>query len=153
MTDKPDFMMQTYIRCTREDLWRALTDADCYAHWDFLGQTATRDANDGDLVRYALPDGSELLHTRDLEVTPMSRLVTTFEPKWDDVTTPSRVVYLIEEEGDFCILTVEHHGLNNDPEGGTADGWTRSLAGLKTYLETGKPANFGGTYLWEEHDQ
>ncbi|WJY20146.1 SRPBCC domain-containing protein [Fontisubflavum oceani] len=150
MTDKPDFMMQTYIRCTRAALWHALNDADSYTHWDFLGQTATRE---GDLVRYGLPDGPEMLHARDLEVTPMSRLETTFEPKWDDVTTPSRVVYRIDEEGDFCVLTVEHFGLNNDPDGGTADGWARSLAGLKTYLETGQPANFGGMYLWEEHDQ
>ena len=147
---KPDFMMRTYIRCTRAALWHALTDADTYTHWDFLGQVATRD---GALVRYALPDGPEMLHARDLEVEPMSRLVTTFEPKWDDVTTPSRVVYLIEEEGDFCVLTVEHYDLNNDPDGGTADGWSRSLAGLKTYLETGQPMHFGGAYLWEEQEQ
>src|SRR6056297_2893082 len=81
------------------------------------------------------------------------RLVTTFEPKWDDVTTPSRVVYLIDQQGDYCRLTVEHHGLNNDPQGGTADGWERSIAGLKTWLETGVPTCFGGDHLWAEFEE
>ncbi len=146
---KPDFMTQTYIRCTQEALWAALTEADAFAKYDFLGQTAERR---GDTLIYRMPDGTVTMHAREIEVVPHSRLVTTFEPKWDDVTTPSRVVYLIETEGDFCKLTVEHHGLNNDPEGGTADGWYRSLAGIKTWLETGNPANFGGAYLMEEHD-
>ena len=144
---KPDFITQTYIRCTQDALWDALTDADAYDRWDFLEQTAERQ---GDTVIYRTPDGTVTLHTKDVEVTPKTRLVTTFEPKWDDVTTPSRVVYLIEAQGDYCKLTVEHHDLNNDPEGGTADGWHRSLAGLKTYLETGTPAHFGGDHLWAE---
>ncbi|SHI59563.1 ArsR/SmtB family transcription factor [Wenxinia saemankumensis] len=144
---RPDFVMSTYIRCSQDALWEALVDAEAYSRWDFLGQTAQRD---GDTVTYRTPDGTETLQARDLEVVPKTRLVTSFEPKWDDVTTPSRVVYLIEPEGDFCKLTVEHWDLNNDPEGGTADGWTRSLAGLKTYLESGQAANFGGSYLWEQ---
>lgn len=144
---KPVFVTSTFIRCTPEALWHALTDAEAFHHYDFLGQTAERQ---GDRTIYKMPDGTVTLHTREIEAEPGRRLVTTFEPKWDDVTTPSRVVYLIEQEGDFCKLTVEHHDLNHDPAGGTADGWQRSLAGLKTWLETGKDANFGGTYLWEE---
>ncbi len=147
---KPDFMMMTYIRCTQDALWDALNDAEAYAHWDFLGQSAQRN---GDTVIYRTPDGTVTLHARDIEVEPKTRLVTTFEPKWDDETTPSRVVYVIEPQGDYCKLTVEHHGLNHDPEGGTADGWARSLAGLKTWLETGEDANFGGDHLWDEQDQ
>lgn len=145
---KPDFVTTTYIRCSQDALWTALTDADAYARWDFLEQTAERQ---GDEVIYRTPDGTVTLHTRDLEIEPKTRIVTSFEPKWDDVTTPSRVVYLIEQQGDYCKLTVEHHDLNNDPEGGTADGWYRSLAGLKTYLETGASANFGGDHLWDDH--
>ena len=144
---KPDYVAQTFIRCTPEALWHALTDAPSYAKWDFLGQQATRE---GATIRYRMPDGTEMLRATELEADPPHRLVTTFEPQWDETTKPSRVVYLIEREGDFCKLTVEHHGLNNDPDGGTADGWTRTLAGLKTYLETGAAANFGGAYLWAE---
>jgi DNA-binding transcriptional ArsR family regulator/uncharacterized protein YndB with AHSA1/START domain len=143
---QPVYMYRTYIRCTPEALWNALITAEAYENYDFLGQTAERQ---GDLLIYRTPDGTVTLHCREVEVVPMSRLVTTFEPKWDD-TPPSRVVYLIEPEGDFCKLTVEHHDLTHDPAEGTGDGWERSLAGLKTWLETGKPAQFGGAYLWEE---
>jgi hypothetical protein len=45
---------------------------------------------------------------------------------------------------------VLHEDLNNDPSDGTGDGWVRSIAGLKTYLETGRPAHFGGAYLMEQ---
>ncbi|PYE83932.1 ArsR/SmtB family transcription factor [Pseudoroseicyclus aestuarii] len=144
---KPDLVAVTFIRCTPEALWQALTDAQAYARWDFLGQTAERD---GATVTYRLPDGTVTLLARDLEVEAPRRLVTSFEPKWDDVTAPSRVTYLIETEGNFCKLTVEHFDLTNDPDGGTAEGWHRSLAGLKTYLETGQDANFGGAYLMEQ---
>lgn len=146
MEQKPKFMMQTYIRCTQEALWAALTDPDAYQHYDFLQQTAKRE---GDKVTYFMPDGSVTLYTTDIEVTPMTRLVTTFEPTWLPDAPPSRITYEIAVEGDFCCLTVLHEDLQNDPSDGTGDGWFRSMAGLKTYLESGKPAHFGGAYLLE----
>ena len=147
MDDRPAFVLSTYIRCTQDALWDALTDADSNAKWDFLEQTAERR---GDLVIYRTPDGTETLHARDVEVTPKTRLITTFEPKWEPDAKTSRVEYVIEPEGDHCKLTVTHSDLQHDHAEGTADGWQRSLAGLKTWLETGGPANFGGDHLWEE---
>ncbi|KPP84973.1 MAG: transcriptional regulator, ArsR family [Rhodobacteraceae bacterium HLUCCA08] len=144
---KPDFVMTTYIRCTPEALWHALRDPTAVQHYDFLGQTAERD---GDTLIYSTPDGTVTLHCTELEAEPMTRLVTSFEPKWEDGVKTSRVVYLIEQQGDYCRLTVEHHDLQHDPEGGTADGWERTLAGLKTWLETGQPFAFGGDHLWAE---
>lgn len=147
MEEKPDFVMSTYIRCTQDALWAALVDAEANEKWDFLGQTAERR---GELVVYRTPDGTETLHTRDVEVHPKTRLVTTFEPKWEPDAKTSRVTYEIEPEGDYCKLTVTHSGLQHHHSEGTADGWARSLAGLKTWLETGQAANFGGDHLWEE---
>ena len=147
MDARPAFVLNTYIRCTQDALWDALTDAASNAEWDFLEQTAERD---GDLVVYRTPDGTVTLHARDVEVTPKTRLVTTFEPKWEPDATASRVVYEISPEGDHCKLTVTHSDLAHDHAEGTADGWQRSLAGLKTWLETGEPAHFGGDHLWEE---
>lgn len=144
---KPDYMLSTYIRCTPQALFSALRSAEAVPNYDFLGQTAQRR---GDTMVFISADGTETLHARELEVEPHSRLVTSFEPKWDPEGHTSRVVYLIAQEGDFCRLTVEHHGLKHDPSGGTADGWERTLAGLKTWLETGEKANFGGAYLWAE---
>lgn len=147
MTDKPKFMMQTYIRCTQDALWEALTNADVFQHYDFLEQTAKRD---GGNVTYFMPDGTMTLTARELEVVPKTKLVTSFEPTWEADMPASRITYEIAVEGDFCCLTVLHENLNNDPADGTGDGWARSLAGLKTYLETGQPAHFGGAYLMEQ---
>ena len=146
MSDKPKFMMQTYIRCTQDALWDALTDTDQFQHYDFLQQTAERD---GKVVTYRMPDGEITLRATDLEVTPKTKLVTTFEPTWLPDAPPSRITYEIAVEGEFCCLTVLHEDLVNDPSDGTGDGWVRSIAGLKTYLETGQPAHFGGAYLME----
>lgn len=147
---KPDFVLTTYIRCTQDALWRALTDADAFANYDFLGQTAERQ---GDRVIYRTPDGTVTLHAREVEVTPKTRLVTTFEPKWEPGAKASRVAYEIAPEGGHCRLTVTHSELHHDHAEGTADGWYRTMAGLKTWLETGRPATFGGDHLWEEHGQ
>lgn len=144
---KPDFVMSTYIRCTQKALWEALRSADAVRNYDFLGQTARRDGN---AMIYLAPDGSQTLVAREIEVRPMTRLVTTFEPSWE--AGVSRVVYLIEPQGDFCRLTVEHHDLTHPiVQGeGTEDGWVRTLNGLKTWLETGQPAMFGGPELWAQ---
>jgi DNA-binding transcriptional ArsR family regulator/uncharacterized protein YndB with AHSA1/START domain len=138
---KPDFISGIYVRCTAEALWNALRDPAQMMAYDFMGQTAMRD---GDTIRYTMPDGTLTLVCREIEVEPMTRLVTTFEPTWD--AKPSRVVYLIEDHETHCRLTVEHHDLTWPAEygSGTADGWARTLAGLKTWLESGEPAHFDG---------
>lgn len=138
---KPDFISGIYIRCSQSALWEALRDPAQMMAYDFMGQTIARD---GDAIRYATPDGHLTLVCRELEVEPMTRLVTSFEPTWD--AKPSRVVYLIEPLGDHCRLTVEHHDLTWPAEygSGTADGWSRTLAGLKSYLESGQPVRFDG---------
>jgi hypothetical protein len=78
-TEKPKFMMQTYIRCTQDALWEALINEEAFQHYDFLEQRAKRD---GDRVTYTMPDGTVTLYTKDIEVTPKTKLVTTFEPTW-----------------------------------------------------------------------
>ncbi len=146
---KPDFMMETYIRCTQDALWDALTSAEAVANYDFLGQSARRE---GDTLIYSTPDGFETLHSREITLDPKTRIVTTFEPKWEPDAKTSEVTYLIAVEEEYCKLTVEHRGLAHDPSSGTADGWVRTLSGLKTWLETGQPMHFGGDHLWDEHE-
>lgn len=139
MTDTPDFVMQTYIRCIRDALWEALTDPEAVAHYHFAATRAEK--RDGAVVSYG-PDGGVMLVCTEIEAEPKSRLVTTFDAKWDAEARPSRVVYLIEAEGTQCRLTVEHYGLTGAAEG-VCDGWARWSAGLKTWLETGEDARFG----------
>lgn len=143
---KPTYMLQTYIRCSADALWQALRDADAVVHYDFMGQTAKRD---DDTLTYFAPDGTITLKAREVEATPNTRLVTTFEPLWAPDLETSRIIYDIEDMGDYCCLTVTHEGIAPDDFDEVGDGWARSMAGLKTWLETGKAANFGDPAMME----
>ncbi|MEM1130044.1 MAG: helix-turn-helix domain-containing protein [Pseudomonadota bacterium] len=138
MTDKPEFVMQTYIRCSQDALWDALRDPASVQHYHFVASHAERR---GDDLIYFWKDGNEMLVCREVEQEPKTRLVTTFEPKWDPDVKPSRVVYLIAVEGEHCRLTVEHYNLTYGPDG-VGDGWARTMAGLKSWLETGADVHF-----------
>ncbi|MFO6463562.1 SRPBCC domain-containing protein [Jannaschia sp. KMU-145] len=137
---KPDYVMRTFIRTTQDALWSALTDADAAAAYHPFTPEADRD---GDAIVYKLPDGSDMLVCRETELTPKTRIESTFEPRWQPGIPVSRFVWIIDPEGEHCRLTLEHYDI---PEGGEgyADGWERLVAGLKTWLETGKTARFGG---------
>lgn len=138
---RPDFVLQTFIRCTQDALWDALTHADQMAAWHFL---ASRVDRDGDTFDYRFPDGTLMLRSRAIEITPKTRIVATFEPQWEGGGTPSRTVFLIAVEGAHCSLTVEHYDLTFPvvPGEGVSDGWARWAAGLKTWLETGDAMRF-----------
>lgn len=135
---KPDFMMQTYIKCTQDALWDALLDPESQAAFNFM---ATRVEREGNGFVYYTHDDSVMLICTETETTPKTRIASTFEPRWAPDAPVSRFVYLIRPEGEFCALTVEHYDLEQDAEG-VADGWHRTLAGLKTWLETGVSQKF-----------
>ena len=139
---KPDFVMQTYIRTSQDRLWDALADEKNVAHYHFMASHATRD---GDRTTMFLPDGTALMSNVILKTDPKSRMECTFEPHWEGGGAPSRVIYLMQPEGDFVKLTIEHYDLTFPvvPGEGVADGWARWTAGLKTWLETGNDAHFG----------
>ena len=141
MTDRPGYVLSTYIRCTQDALWEALTDPVQMAAYHFLADRVERT---GERTVYHLPGGDEMLVCETLEAEPKSRLVASFEPRWEGGGAPSRTVFLIAPEGDHYHLTVEHHDLTFPVvEGeGVADGWTRWAAGIKTYLETGESVRF-----------
>ncbi len=141
MTQKPDFMAQTHIRCTQDALWEALIDAETCAAYNPFASRAKRDGNT--LVYYSA-DGGKMLVCTETELTPKTRIDATFEPHWAGPETDldtSRFTYLIEPQGALCMLTVEHYSI---PEGqdGIADGWSRLVASLKSLLETGEPLAF-----------
>lgn len=138
---KPDFMMQTYIHCTQDALWDALTDPEANAAYNFVAGSCERDGNK---LVFRFPDDSLMLVLTETKLTPKTRIESTFEPHWAGPDVPlaaSRFVYLIAPQGDNCLLTVEHYDLPAGQDG-VADGWHRTLAGLKTYLETGKSVRF-----------
>ncbi|WP_299962917.1 SRPBCC domain-containing protein [uncultured Roseobacter sp.] len=138
---KPDFMMQTFIHCTQDALWHALTDAEANAAFNFVANSCEREGNK---LTLKFDDGRPMLILTETKLTPKTRIESTFEPHWagpDVDLPPSRFVYMIEPQGDNCLLTLEHYDIPAGQEG-VADGWHRTLAGLKTWLETGQTVKF-----------
>jgi DNA-binding transcriptional ArsR family regulator/uncharacterized protein YndB with AHSA1/START domain len=79
---KPDFMMQTFIRCTQDALWDALTRADQMAVYHFMCNEVHGDALPGNVTRFVRPDGADMLKQVTTEMDPKSRIAMTFEPVW-----------------------------------------------------------------------
>ncbi|MBV6656339.1 MAG: helix-turn-helix domain-containing protein [Devosiaceae bacterium] len=141
-TEKPDFLMSTFINCSQDALWDALTDAQANADWSYMPCSCTRE---GDALIYHFADGSPMLTNRETHLEPKTRIESTFEPQWAGPDVPleaSRFVFLIAHEGSGCKLTLEHYALPSEQRDDVSDGWARSLAGLKTLLETGKVVKF-----------
>jgi len=136
---KPDFMMQTFIRCSQDALWEALTRADQMAAYHLMCNEVHGDATPGNITRFVKPDGSDMLRQVTTEMDPKSRIAMTFEPLFMGPDAPaSHMVYLIEPQGEACKLTIEHYDMAPGQEG-FAEGWARLAASLKSYLETGTP--------------
>lgn len=134
---KPDFVHQTFIRCSQDALWEALTRADQMAAYHFACSAAEGDAAEGVATRFLRDDGSLMIAQRTLRIDPKSRIEMTFEPSFGDNHDPSRVVYRIEAEGPHCKLTCEHYEIKPGQEG-VREGWARWAASLKSWLETGQ---------------
>lgn len=134
---KPDFMMQTFIRCTQDALWDALTDPQSMAAYHFMCERVEGDARVGGELTWILPDGSKMLAQKPTKVTPKTRIEATFEPHFFGPDAPaSRMAFIIEPQGTQCKLTIEHYDLPAGQEG-VAEGWTRLASSLKSWLETG----------------
>lgn len=134
---KPDFMMQTFIRCTQDALWDALTDPQSMAAYHFFCDRVEGGATEGETVRFIKPDGDVMMSQRHTKVDPKSRIETTFEPNFFGPDAPaSRMAYVIEPQGDTCKLTIEHFDIPTGQEG-VAEGWARLASSLKSWLETG----------------
>ncbi len=140
-TAKPDLVMHTFIRCTRDALWDALVDPEQMSAYHFLSPKVVQE---NDTLIYHTPDGGIMMKCRTIEAVPKSRIVSTFEPHWEGEVPPSRTVFLIDEEGAHCRLTIEHYDLHFPVVAGEGvhDGWQRWAAGLKTWLETGEAIRF-----------
>ena len=138
---KPDFVMQTFIRCTQDALWDALNDPAQMSRYHFL---AARVRLDEDTFVYEHDNGDTMMKARTIEADPKSRIVSTFEPEWEGGGAPSKTIFLISVEGPHCSLIVEHYDLTFPVVHGegVADGWSRWAAGLKTFLESGEVHKF-----------
>ena len=136
MSPAPDFVLRTYIRCTRDALWEALTAADAVTRHHFAGIVATGDkaaVGDAQVMR----QGDMVLLTETVtEIHPKSRIAFDFTPGWYDPPVTSRAVFLLADAGEAQRLTIEHYGFGPQ-DGDVEDGWTRFASNVKSWLETG----------------
>jgi uncharacterized protein YndB with AHSA1/START domain/DNA-binding transcriptional ArsR family regulator len=138
MADKPDFVLETYIRTTPQALWDAIVNPEKTSQY-YYGGRVQADLRIGGSFKYFTPDGDVNLDGEILEIVPQKRLVTTFNATWAEAgAETTRVSYEIEKLGDVCKLTLTHHEFEK-AKAGVEAGWPRILAGLKTLLETGRP--------------
>jgi len=143
MSSRPKHVQQVYIRTTPERLWQALTDGEMTRQYFFNGSVQS-DWKPGSPYAFRNPNGGTDIQGKVLEVQPPSRLVMTFEARWDDQVKkdrPSRVTFEIQQQGENCCLTLVHDELEEgsatfEQVGG---GWPMILSSLKTLVETGKP--------------
>ncbi len=142
MPRKPDFVIETYIRTTQDALWDALINPDMTAQY-YYGARLSTDLRPGGPFRYADKDGGLMLDGAVVEVTPKTRIVSTFLPPWAENSKETRVTFEIEPLGEICRFRLTHH-CYEDANAGVESGWPGIIAGLKTLLETGKPLNVPG---------
>ena len=142
MAGKADYVLQTYIRTTQDELWDALVNPEKTSLYYYKGHLKS-DLKPGSPFRYYDAEGGLILDGEVIEVTPKTRIVSTFIPTWVEDAKPTRVTFEIEPIGELCKFTVIHHNYE-DANAGVDEGWPLVIAGLKTLLETGKPLNAPG---------
>jgi len=140
---KPDFVMQTYIKCTQDALWDALTQPDSVTRYHFIASKAEgAGGGSGDKMSFWAADGTPIATQTVTAIDPKSRIDIHFAPAWEGPDmVPSRFVCLVEVQGDACCLTVEHYDLPPEQDG-IDEGWARTLSGLKSWLESGQETRF-----------
>ena len=140
--NKPDFVMSTFINCSQDALWDALTKGDLISQYHFASSRVTGNYGAaGDTVAFHFDNAGLMLSNRVIAIEPKTRIDMQFEPHWGGDSTPSRCVYLIEPTASGMKLTIEHFDLGEDQQG-IHDGWARFASGLKTWLETGTAHRF-----------
>lgn len=138
MPDKPDFVLETYIRTTPKALWDAITNPEMTRQY-YYGGRVQPELRVGGRFYYLDPNGEVNLDGEVVEIIPEKRLVTTFKAKWaGEGAELTRVQYEIEQLGESCKLTLTHFNAEA-AKAGVESGWPMILAGLKTLLETGTP--------------
>ena len=136
MSEKPDFIHETFIATTHDRLWDALMDPEVAAACHMACDKA--EAVEGGGMTFILPNGHTMLTQRYTKIDPKTRIESTFEPNFGEgMTESSRCVYIITPEANACKLRIEHYGVPKGQES-VAEGWARWAASAKSYLETGK---------------
>jgi DNA-binding transcriptional ArsR family regulator/uncharacterized protein YndB with AHSA1/START domain len=134
--DKPDFVLETWIRTTPEKLWEALTSGEMTKRYYIANAMLTGDIKPGARYAYLTPDNQPMLSGEIIAADPPWRLEMTFLPGWMPKARPSRNVYEIAAMDGMVRLTILHFGIPPENEG-VRQGWAKIASSLKSLLETG----------------
>ena len=144
-------VFEIYIRTTPDELWRAITDPDVRARYQF-GARVESSWTPGSSYRLAHQGAPRaLIEGENLEIDPPRRLVQAHRAVWDDDVAAegtSRVTWEIEPVGDSCRLTVTHDQLRENADPHLYGGWPMILSGLKTWIETGQELTTPGSLMY-----
>jgi len=144
-------VFEIYIKTTPEELWRAITDPQIRAKYNF-GASVQSDWEPGSPINMGVPEqGFQLGEGEIIEAKAPNKLVHTLRALWsDDVKSEgfSRVTWDIEQVQDSCRLTVTHDELRDGANNELYGGWPMILSGLKTWLETGKLLTTPGSLMY-----
>jgi uncharacterized protein YndB with AHSA1/START domain len=142
MPTTPNHVFQTYIRCTPQRLWEAITDGSLTQQY-FHGTVVESDWAVGSPIIYRVEGGEVGVAGEVLECDPPRRLVTTWHfsrvPQAAD-EPPSQVTWEVEETSDGCRLTLIHDHFDGETftYESVGEGWPQVLSSLKSLLETGR---------------
>jgi uncharacterized protein YndB with AHSA1/START domain/DNA-binding transcriptional ArsR family regulator len=141
-------VFEIYIKTTPERLWKAITDSEDRAKYNF-GVGVVSQWTPGSSYEGSSPMApSPIIAGENLEVDPPRRLVQSFNALWSDEVRSegtSRVTWEIEQVEDSCRLTVIHDQLRDGANDELYGGWPMILSGLKTLLETGEELTTPGS--------
>jgi uncharacterized protein YndB with AHSA1/START domain/DNA-binding transcriptional ArsR family regulator len=144
-------VFEIYIKTTPERLWKAITDSELRAKYNF-GVGIESDWTPGSRYESVSPAvQSPIAVGENLEVDPPRRLVQSFNALWGEQVrseATSRVTWAIEQVEDSCRLTVTHDELREGANDELFGGWPMILSGLKTLLETGETLTTPGSLLY-----
>jgi len=137
------------IAASPEEVWDALTKPEQTRQY-FYGSEYETTWEPGSSYLGRTQDGTrKFVQGELLEVDPSRRLSMTWSSLWDEEASgeePSRVTWELEPAGDGTKVTLVHDRLEASPKtaAGVSQGWQTVLDGLKSFLETGEPANQQG---------
>ena len=126
-----------YIAAPRAVVWQAITDAAAQSDYNYM---ADRVARDGNALAY-YRSAKKMLTIQETAREEGRVLHGRFLPAWAPDLPASDLTYRLSDDGAHTKLTLEHRGLG-DEHAEIADGWARTLAGLKTFVETGQTPKF-----------
>ena len=157
MSNKPEYIYETFIRTTPEKLWEGLTSA-AFTRLYFHSTDVSSDWKVGSPVVYTGSDGTRIVEGEVLAVRRPELLSFSWRALWDEdlaAERHSRVTFEIEAMPDVCRLRVVHDDFDvgSKTYEQISQGWIGIICSLKTLLETGEPLALAGNEETTEQEK